>query len=51
MKSLGCEVHVVGYDEYEKQKQDVLVFGGGPGNVNDFTNPKMNRMREILAER
>lgn len=51
IQSLGCEVNVVGYKEYEKQKQDILVFGGGPGNINDMDDPKMNRLREILAER
>jgi 2-amino-4-deoxychorismate synthase len=51
MESLGCKVSVVGYDEYEKQNHDMLVFGGGPGDINDFENPKMNRLREIIAER
>lgn len=48
MQSLGAEVSVVSYKEYVPS-EDILVFGGGPGNINDISDPKMNRLREILA--
>lgn len=27
------------------------MFGGGPGDINDMDDPKMNRLREIISER
>ena len=27
------------------------MFGGGPGDINDMDDPKMNRLREIMADR
>ena len=41
---------VVSYKEYEPG-EDILVFGGGPGDINDTDDTKMNRLREILAQR
>ena len=58
MESLGASVKVEDYQDIGdprldtiRSDEDILVFGGGPGDINDFANPKMNRMREILAER
>ena len=41
---------VVSYKEYEPG-EDILVFGGGPGDINDTDDAKMNRLRDILIER
>ncbi len=58
MESLGATVTVEDYENIEDPElttirldRDILVFGGGPGDINDFANPKMNRLREIIAER
>ena len=58
MESLGATVTVEDYQNIGDSEldtirlnNDILVFGGGPGDINDFANPKMNRLREILAER
>lgn len=58
MESLGATVTVEDYQNIGdpeldtiRLNNDILVFGGGPGDINDFANPKMNRLREILAER
>ncbi len=63
MESLGAKVKVEDYNDYRSivdpllpdirniRNEDILVFGGGPGDINDFTDPKMNRLREIMAER
>ena len=50
IQSLGADVQVMSYNEYEPN-EDILVFGGGPGDINDISDPKMNRLREILAWR
>ena len=50
IQSLGAQVKVVSYKEYEPG-EDILVFGGGPGDINDTDDAKMNRLREILAQR
>jgi phenazine biosynthesis protein phzE len=47
IQSLGCDVRVVSYKEYGSN-EDILVFGGGPGDINDAHDPRMNRLREIL---
>lgn len=47
IQSLGAEVSVVPYKEYIPS-EDILVFGGGPGDINDTGDLKMNRLREIL---
>jgi 2-amino-4-deoxychorismate synthase len=60
MESLGARVQVEDYDDYrsivdptlpDMRSEDILVFGGGPGDINDFSDGKMKRLREILAER
>ena len=63
MESLGAKVKVEDYNDYRSivdpllpdirniRNEDILVFGGGPGDINDFTDSKMNQLREILAER
>lgn len=58
IESLGASVKVEDYQDIGDPEldtihsnEDILVFGGGPGDINDFTNPKMNRLREIIAER
>lgn len=48
IQSLGAHVQVVPYNKYQPN-EDILVFGGGPGDINDTLDPKMNRLREILA--
>ncbi len=48
MESLGCEAEVVHHSEYMESKEDILVFSGGPGDINDMTDAKMNRLREIM---
>lgn len=48
VQSLGAKVSVVPYKEYVP-REDILVFGGGPGDINDANDPKMHRLREILA--
>lgn len=48
IQSLGAHVQVMSYNEYEPN-EDILVFGGGPGDISDISDPKMNRLREILA--
>jgi len=48
IQSLGAEVSVVPYKEYIPS-EDILVFGGGPGDINDTSDLKMNRLRGILA--
>jgi hypothetical protein len=48
IRSLGCDVVVIDYREYEPN-EDILVFGGGPGDINDVGDSKMNRLKEILA--
>jgi len=50
LESLWCEVNVLEYSDYEPS-EDFLVFGGGPGDINNVKDPKMNRLREILAGR
>ncbi len=50
IESLGAQVVVKDYDEYIPD-EEILVFGGGPGDINDFSHPKMNKIREILADR
>lgn len=50
IQSLGAEVSVVSHKNYVP-REDVLVFGGGPGDINDIHDSKMNRLREVLAER
>lgn len=50
MESLGAQVTVRDYDEYTPD-EEILVFGGGPGDINDFSNEKMNRLREIISQR
>lgn len=50
IRSLGCDVVVIDYREYEPN-EDILVFGGGPGDINDVGDSKMNRLKEILAWR
>lgn len=50
IQSLGAQVKVVSYKEYEPG-EDILVFGGGPGDINDTDDAKMNRLRDILIER
>ena len=50
MQSLGAEVRVVWYENYEPS-EDILVFGGGPGDINDFLDQKMNTLRKFIAER
>lgn len=50
IQSLGSKVQVVSYKDYEPN-EDVLVFGGGPGDINDTQDPKMNRLRDILSHR
>lgn len=61
MESLGAKVKVEDYEDYLsiedpalpdiRGSEDILVFGGGPGDINDFANPKMNRLREILTKK
>ncbi len=57
VRSLGAIVKVEDYQDIGDppldtiRLGDILVFGGGPGDINDFANPKMNRLREIFAER
>ncbi len=58
MESLGAKVKVEDYQGIGDHKldtirlnQDILVFGGGPGDINDSTDEKMNKLREILAGR
>ncbi len=63
MESLGAKVKVEDYNDYRSivdpllpdirniRNEDILVFGGGTGDINDFSDPKMNRLREIMAER
>lgn len=48
IQSLGAKASVVPYKEYVP-REDILVFGGGPGDINDTSDLKMNRLREILA--
>ncbi len=50
IQSLGAQVQVVSYSDYEPH-EDILVFGGGPGDINDANDSKMNRIREILLHR
>ncbi len=60
MESLGAKVKVEDYDDYRSivdptlpdiRNEDILVFGGGPGDINDVTDEKMNQLREILTDR
>lgn len=58
IESLGASVKVEDYQDIGdpeldtiRLNEDILVFGGGPGDINDLANPKMNRLREIIAER
>lgn len=58
IRSLGATVIVEDYQKIGdpeldniRLNEDILIFGGGPGDINDFANPKMNRLREIIAER
>lgn len=48
IQSLGAHVQVVSYNKYEPN-EDILVFGGGPGDINHTSDSKMNRLREILG--
>lgn len=51
IESLGCEVSVVDYMQRntpETQWEDLLILGGWPGEINDPSDPKMQKIREII---
>lgn len=63
-RTLGCMIRSLGatvtVEDYQKigdpeldtiRLEDILIFGGGPGDINDVADLKMNRLREILADR
>jgi phenazine biosynthesis protein phzE len=51
MRQMGMEVEVVKNQEYVPENKDILVIGGGPGDINDLEDTRMNHLRTILAER
>lgn len=53
IRSLGCEVRVVDYTERDtiKSWEDILVLGGWPGDINDTSNEKMQKIEEIIKNR
>jgi 2-amino-4-deoxychorismate synthase len=60
MTSLWCDVSVVDYTKREptfttpwvdpgyESQEDILILWGGPGDINDETDEKMNKIREII---
>lgn len=51
MRQMGMKVEVVKNEEYSPRENDVLVIGGGPGDINDMEDPRMTHLRTILQER
>ena len=62
-RSLWCDVSVVDYTEREptftppwvepgyEPQEDILILWGGPGDINDETDEKMKKIREIIETR
>ncbi len=51
MHQMGMTVDIVRNEDYEPRPDDILVIGGGPGDINDMSDLKMNRLRSIIQNR
>ncbi|MFA5272936.1 MAG: chorismate-binding protein [Candidatus Peribacter sp.] len=52
MTSMGAEVRVVSFEEYDcaSDDADLVVVGPGPGDPNNEQNPKMKKLRHVVRE-
>lgn len=52
IRSLWCDVQVIDYtSSHLPRQEDIMILGGGPGDINDDSSEKMRTLQEILKSR
>jgi phenazine biosynthesis protein phzE len=52
LRSLGVDAHVIPWQEAQAEaSEDLVVFGPGPGDPRNSADPRIRRLRELIAAR